>query len=197
LADIGDNGAWRPFVQIAIVDEREAFDDEIVPRRVITARYPDGPHDAEAIAMHPSGDLWLVTKARIGQGGPALVFRLSAEALAAGGELRFEALGEIPVTALTRLGAGLRRVVTAMDIAPDGRRLVLLTYDAAIELALGPDGALPGPGEWVEGRTHRALPIAQLIQAEAIAYAEDGRAVVYTTESVRGSPAPIVRQACL
>lgn len=196
LADTGDNAAWRDSVRIAILEEVERFEDWVVPLRVLNARYPDGPHDAEAIAIHPSGDLFVVTKMRVGREGPARLFRLSAAQLEAGGEQTFDALGEIPVPALTGIGPGRRRTVTAMDIAPGGDRFILLTYDSAIEIALDLNDPLPKPDELVEGRTHRALPIAQLIQAEAIAYGQDGRSIFYTTESVRGSAVPLMRQAC-
>ncbi|MEO6515019.1 MAG: hypothetical protein ABIP18_05155 [Steroidobacteraceae bacterium] len=196
LADTGDNAVRRQSVQIAVIKETERFGAEVAPERVITARYPDGPHDAEAIAIHPSGDLLLATKMRRGEQGPSLLFRLSAAQLAAGGEQTFAVVGTIPVPALTeQLEQSPRRVVTAMNISPDGRRFVLLTYDAVIEFAVDLKAGLPD--NWVEGKTHHAAPIAALIQAEAIAYERDGRSILYSTESVRGSAAPLMRQSCM
>ncbi len=195
LADTGDNAVRRQSVQIAVIRETENFAAEVAPERVITVHYPDGPHDAEAIAMHPSGDLLLATKNRPGQEGPSLLFRLSAAQLAAGGEQTFTALGSIPVSMLSDIGTSRSRVVTAMDISPDGRRFVLLTYSMAIEFAVDLMRSLPDT--WVEGKTHRALPIAGLIQAEAIAYERDGRSILYSTESVRGSAVPLMHQACM
>jgi hypothetical protein len=198
LADVGDNARRRDFVRIAVIEEAPRFGARITPRAIITARYPDGPHNAEAIALHPSGDLFLVTKSGsgAGQAGPARVYRLGAAQLAAGGEQQFEARGEIPVPALTGTGIERRRVVTAMDIAPDGGRLLLLTYDSAIEIAADLAEPLPGPSGWSEGRTHRTVPIAPLIQAESIAYDRDGRSILYSTESVRDSAVPLIRQGC-
>jgi hypothetical protein len=195
VADIGDNAARRQTVQIALARESATFAAELVPERVVTARYPDGPHDAEAIAIHPSGDLLLVTKARTGFGGPAQLFRLRAAQLVAGGEQAFEPLGTIPMPALTNQGMIPLRVVTAMDIAPDGQRFVLLTYDMGFEFAFDP--VKPLPATFVEGQTHRAFTIAALVQPEAIAYERAGRSVVYSTESVRGSVAPLMRQRCM
>jgi hypothetical protein len=195
VADIGDNAARRQTVQIATIREPATFAAELVPERVVTARYPDGPHDAEAIAIHPSGDLLLVTKARTGLGGPAQFFRLRAAQLVAGGEQVFEELGTLPMPTLTRQGMVPLRVVTAMDIAPGGQRFVLLTYDMGFEFSFDP--AEPLPATFVEGQTHRAFPIAGLVQPEAIAYDPDGRSVIYSTESVRGSAAPLMRQRCM
>jgi hypothetical protein len=196
IADIGDNAFRRESVRIAIVQEAEQFGAEAVPIREIIARYPDGPHDAEALALHPSGDLYLATKSRIGQQQtPSQLFRLTAAQLAAGGEHKFELIGSIPVIRLSEpLGDNPRRIVTAMDISPDGKKFILLTYDAAIEFAV--DLARGLPAEWSEGKTHRAFPIASLIQAEAIAYDRDGRSILYSTESIRGSAAPLMKQIC-
>ena len=198
VADVGDNAVRRASVQIAVIDHAAQFGETVTPRAVITARYPDGPHNAEAIAMHPSGDLFLVTKSGsgMGQAGSARVYRLAAAQLAAGGEQQFEYRGEIPVPSLTSSLIPARRVVTSMDIAPDGGRFVLLTYDSAIEIAADLTGTLPGPADWSDGRTHRAVPLAPLIQAESITYDHDGRSILYSTESIRGSAAPLVRQQC-
>lgn len=195
LADTGDNTQRRESVQFIFVREVEKFGAEVKPLRVLRARYPDRAHDAEAIALHPDGDLLLVTKSPLGLGGPSVLFRLRAGQLAAGGEQTFERLGEIPVPQLSEHGLTLRRMVTSMDVAPDGRRLLLLTYDSAIEIALPPGLALPA--EWKAGVTHRSTPIALLLQAEAVAYEDGGRGIVYSTESLRGSAAPLMRQRCL
>lgn len=198
LADVGDNGSRRSSVQVAIIDEQREFPASVKPRAIVTARFPDGPHNSEAVAVHPSGDLFLVTKAGsgIGRTGPAKLYRLSAAQLAAGGMQIFELRGEIPVPPLIGRGIPARQVVTAMDIAPDGGRFLLLTYDFLLEIALDPAGPLPGTAAWREGITHRVAPIQALIQAEAIAYDADGRSVLYSSESVLGSSAPVVRQRC-
>lgn len=194
LADIGDNGGRRDSVQFAIVKETERFAAQVAPLRVVVARYPDGPHDAEAMAIHPSGDLFLVTKGRLASRTPSLLFRLSAEQLAAGGEQKFEAAGSIPFATLDGMGTSLRRVVTAMDISPDGKRFVLLGYDTAIEFAVDLTKGLPAT--WVAGTTHAKVPTFLLVQAESIAYDRDGRTLLYSTESVSDSPAPLMRQSC-
>jgi hypothetical protein len=193
LGDIGDNATRRDGVQFALVPEQRRYPDQVEPLRVVRARYPDGPRDAEAMAVDANGDLWLVTKTGFQQPAPALVFRLPAAALTADGIQTLEPWGEIPTTDLGQ-DASSRRVPTGMDIAPDGRRFVLMTYDVALEFgfALG-DGL---PGKWREGADFRVIEPAPLIQLESIAYADDGRAIVYTTESVQGTPAPIMRQSC-
>lgn len=193
LGDIGDNATRRETVQIALVAEREDYPADIAPLRIVRARYPDGPRDAEAMAVDGNGDLWIVTKSPFRQTAPAEIYRLGAAALAADGVQTLEPLGKIPTTDLGR-GAGSRRIATGMDIAPDGRRFVIMTYDVAIEFAFAPGASVPAA--WREGENFRTITLAPLIQTESVAYAANGRAIVYTTESVQGTPAPIFRQTC-
>jgi len=193
LGDIGDNATRRDNVQFALVVEREDYPDEVAPLRIVRATYPDGPRDAEAMAVDASGDLWVVTKTPYRQAAPAEVYLLSASALAGDGVPTLEFRGQIPTTELGS-GADSRRVATGMDIAPDGRRFVFMTYDVALEFSFAPGDGLPA--SWREGETFRVITPAPLIQLESIAYADDGRAIVYTTESVQGLPAPIYRQTC-
>ena len=193
LGDIGDNATRRDSVQFALIVERENYPDEVAPLRVVRARYPDGARDAEAMAVDANGDLWIVTKTPFRQAAPAEVYRLSASALAADSVQTLEFRGQIPTTDLGK-GASSRRVATGMDFAPDGRRFVLITYDVALEFAFTP-GDDP-PSSWHEGESFHVITPAPLIQLESIAYADGGRAIVYTTESIQGSPAPIFRQTC-
>lgn len=193
LGDIGDNATRRDSVQIAIVAERDDYPADVAPLRIVRARYPDGPRDAEAMAVDASGDVWIATKTPFRQPAPAEIYRLSAAALAADGMQTLEPRGKIPTTDLGR-GAGSRRVATGMDIAPDGRRFIVMTYDVAIEFAFAPGDSVPAA--WHEGGNFRTITLAPLIQTEAVAYADNGRTIVYTTESVQGSPAPIFRQTC-
>jgi hypothetical protein len=193
LGDIGDNATRRDTVQIALVVEREIYPAEIAPLKIVRARYPDGPFDAEAMSVDASGDLWIVTKTPFRQAAPARMYRLSAAALDGNGVQTLEYRGQIPTADLGD-NASSRRVPTGMDIAPDGRRFVFMTYDVALEFGLAPGDELPA--SWHEGESFRVITPAPLIQLESIAYADNGRTIVYTTESVQGSPAPIFRQTC-
>jgi hypothetical protein len=196
LADIGDNARRRGSVQIVSIAAGSEFGATVDAHRLTVARYPDGPHDAEAIGIDAAGDLWLVTKSPFGRQLPAQVFGLTASQLAGGGDQAFETRGEIPFAVLGGTIPSPRQVVTAMDFAPDGRRFALLTYDSAVEFVFEPGQGIPAGDDWQAGRTHRPIVIAPLLQAESIAYADGGRSLVYTTESIRGSPAPLYRQSC-
>jgi hypothetical protein len=78
-----------------------------------------------------------------------------------------------------RLAEPLRKLVTAADIAPDGRRLLLRTYGGLYELALAEGEAF----EAVFGKPLAALPAPPERIGEAAAYAADG-GIVTVAEGV-------------
>lgn len=198
LADIGDNERRRRRVQIVLVAEAD-FGEEAAPRAIVSASYPDGPHNAEAAAMHPDGDLYVLTKSGEERRAtrPAGLYRLTAAQLEAGGEQSFEHVAEIDLPAMTGGEDHYGRVATAMDISADGSRVLVLTYRSMVEIAADLSRlSADDPAGWARDRDYRVTPIATLPQAEAIAYSADGRAVLYGTESVARAPAPLILQTC-
>ncbi len=116
IGDIGDNDKARKSIEVVLVDEVGAFPKSVSPRTRLKLRYPDGPHDAESLAVHPSGTIYILTKER-----PARLFKANANA-------KDQTL--IPVTTLD---AGLPP--TDMAISDDGSRLLVLTYSDAVEFS--------------------------------------------------------------
>lgn len=73
--------------------------------------------------------------------------------------------------------------VTAMDISPDGRRAIVLTYSHAYEYTRGPDEDWPK----AFSRPARMLAMPGRDQGESICYGADGKTLYLTSE---GKPAP-------
>lgn len=200
LADMGDNPAKRDGVAFTLVEELASFPARVAPLRTVRARYPDGPHNAEAMAVHPNGDLYVVTKPADAQAmtpGPALVFLLSARQLADDTMVQvFEAVGQIPLPTIMAAFPFPGSIATSLDISPDGKRALLLTYVAALELGFDLADGLPKDG-WVEGRDHRVVKLDTLPQQEAAAWMPDGKGFLYDTELTRGAKTgPIHRVVC-
>ena len=128
-------------------------------------RYPDGPHNAEALLVHPvTGDVYVVTKDPRGAG----VYKAAAP------------VDPATVTTLARL-ATLRfggDVVTGGDVSPDGTRVALCTYSGGEELVLPAWG--PFDGIWSEPPA--PVTLGPRLQGESIAYRLDGRALLTTSE---------------
>jgi len=63
VGDIGDNARVRSEVLIHRVAEPTELEDQTVEPTTFRVRYEDGPHDAEALLVHPrTGRVYVVTK---------------------------------------------------------------------------------------------------------------------------------------
>ena len=62
IGDIGDNNKVREDIVVVLIEEKPSFDKEVSPSLTLRLKYPDGPHNAEGIAVHPNGDLYILTK---------------------------------------------------------------------------------------------------------------------------------------
>ncbi|MEA2843628.1 MAG: hypothetical protein QOJ69_1299 [Actinomycetota bacterium] len=188
VGDIGDNLRNQGKLVIYRVAEPLLADPpaatgETAPAEAIRLRYEDGPHDAETLMVHPTtGDIYVVTKDL-----PAAVYKAAP--------------GASTLTLVTTLQLGTPGWVTGGDISPDGRRVILCTLAAGVELALpdtpdtpdtpGPDTSGPDTsGNGTFGTTFdeiwaqppRSVILPRRAQGEAIAYTLDGNAVVTTSE---------------
>ena len=173
LGDIGDNDSDQPGVTVYRVPEptpragvASADVQATEPASTLRLRYADGPHDAEALLVHPrTADVYVITKEV-----PARVYR-------AGGD------GVLALVSTLRMPEG--EWVTGGDISPDGRRVLLSSYLGGLELEL--PSAVPTFDE-VWSQPPLEIDLGRLTQIEAAAYRLDGEAVVATSER---SPAPL------
>ena len=177
LGDIGDNIDQRSEIVVYRIPEPVAGAGAPVPTTASPAasapaealrlRYPDGPHNAEALLVHPTtGDLYLISKDR----QAPRVYKAPAPA---------EGSGPVRMTHVGTLRLGPADEITGGDISPDGRHLALSTYSQGYELEL-PAGATSFDDIW----SQPAAPVAlgPRPQGEAIAYRLDGRALLTTSE---------------
>jgi hypothetical protein len=201
IGDIGDNLAVRDTTEVAVLIE-EDFGASAVPYRLVTLRYPDGPRDAESLAVHPNGDMYILSKEwrRFPLlADPARLYRLSREAWEDHPEERhtLEFVATLDLPALNRgQTTPLGFVATGMDIAPTGDRFIVLTYQNALEFAV--DLSLGWPSQLTPGESYQTIPLQILPQQEAVSYLEDGRSFIYSSE-VRPpfNEAELIRVTCL
>ena len=170
LADTGDNLGKRPTVALLAMRPGGAGG-------VYRLRYPDGPHDAEALLLAPDGTPYIVTKEVLGSSG---VYR----PLAALSATSTVGLGKVSTVNLTLTGtpggpvgrAG-QLMITGGAVAPDGHHLALRTYtDAYVWPLSGSDvvGALTG--------SPRRIALPPSPQGEAISFTADSRQLVVGSE---------------
>lgn len=164
VGDIGDNTGSRKLARIFWFDE-PALGETSGGWASWEVAYPDGPHDAEALAVHPrTGRVYVVTKGRAG-GVYALPERPSRR-----GVNRLQRLAPAPAT------------VTDAVFLPDGSGLVVRTYTHA--LLLDAQSFLQVAGE--------RLPLQP--QGETVAVAPGGDGLLVGSEGrgslVQGVPVP-------
>jgi hypothetical protein len=175
--DIGDNGRKRGFVVAYRFPEPEVSANQsggteartTQPAEPIRLRYPDGAHNAEALAVHPvTGDIYIVTKANPEAG----VYKLAAG-------FDPKATGTMTKVATLRGPDFFGTLVTGADISPDGRRVALCDYAQGYELVL-PEGSKPFDDIWRQ--TPLAVSLGARLQGESVAYRLDGAALLATSE---------------
>ena len=200
---IGDNLTRRREISILLITEREVFGDSTPVERRIRVRYPDGAHNAEGLAVHPSGDIYILTKSRFAKvlgPSPARMYRLRRSVWEAESPapLTLEYVGDLDLPALDRQFDDPERIVaTALDIAPDGSRFLVLTYQHALEFGWDlsrdpwPSGALK------LGQNYRLVPLRILNGQETAAYLPDGRSFLYGTELSGGHVSELLEVVCL
>ncbi len=151
LADTGDKRNERTELHILRAMEPATLPAEVADKpikikekdvEVFTFSFPDGPQDTEAMAVLPDARVVLLTKR---DDGTTRLFRLT---LQPGAGTLVEPLGALDVRDPPQVSGHPVRV-TAADLTPDGRHLLVRTYGRVLlfdvgATLLGPAAAAPG-----------------------------------------------------
>jgi len=185
IGDIGDNTKRRKELSIYRVVE-PVVEDRGSRQLSVDARlrlvYPDGPHDAESMFVHPkSGDVYVLTKTTSNEAG---VYAARAP-LSPTKQNRMERVASLSIDSL------FGSLVTGADVSRDGRRIVLCNYLSAYELQLDPASA---SFDDIWSRPLRSVSVPARPQGESICYSSNGNAVYLTSEGER-SPLWVVRRS--
>jgi hypothetical protein len=173
VGDIGDNSARRDRgILVHRVTEPATLRDATVRATSYRLRYPDRPHDAEALLIEPgTGRVLVVTKELFGGGVYAAPARLDATR-----PNLLERVADAPP------------MVTDGAYVPDGR-LVLRTYSPAhVYARLGGDGVAVELPEQPQGESLAADP-----SAEAVLVGSEGRESVVWRVRLPTTPRPAAR----
>lgn len=202
IGDIGDNKARKYSVEIIVIEELEQYGNTVEPLRRIKLKYPDGPHNAEGLSVHPNGDIYIVTKEenlRDFEAYPAKVYKLPAEKWqgSTGKTITLDRVGGIDLQILDPPATAYGQVVSAFDIAPDGKSFLLLTYENAFEFNIDLSEQKIKPTDKLKkGQDYNIVELKSLPQQESIAYMPSGNAFLYDTEH-HWFQVPIMKVNCL
>ncbi len=177
LGDIGDNNRARDSIAIHVFDEPTPADAGTVTAidgvATITARYPDGPTDAEALIVDPVTDEIVVLSKDLDDGEAVTRIYTVPREPGTAEPVAMTLVGSLDVFALTSASSALSIAsilfpgqVTAADISPDGSVIAVRTYGS---LWLFP--RLPGQSV-AEALTAQPceVDIASERQGEAVAF---------------------------
>jgi hypothetical protein len=186
FADIGDNNAFRPNLTLYVVEEPDLsgvatpFSMTVTPVQVISASYPDGPRDAESLAVDGSTNTFYILSKRDAE--PALYSgALGVTPTAPVGAVVMSKLGaiDIPRAAAGTPNADSFNFTTAMDFSQQLDAVLVLTYTGAYRYSRSADES------WFTAmsRAPEVLVTPQYSQSEAITFALDGQSFFMTSEN--------------
>ncbi|MFT5189984.1 MAG: hypothetical protein ACI9DF_003309 [Verrucomicrobiales bacterium] len=196
IADTGDNGRKRSAVRLHAIAEPSPRADgtytdlEIKPAWTLTLRYEDGPQDCEAIAVDPkSRRVYLLNK----DSKTSTVYEIPLLRVRNQGILIAKKLAVLPEVnnATGNIAAFFKASLlgtraTGMDISPNGRQAVVLTYT---DIRLFTRAANQS---WAEALTQKPQVIAlpSIYQPEALCFSPQSRSIYVSSEE---TPTPLVR----
>ena len=188
IADIGDNERKRKDVTLYIIEEPALGDAEVDIAWRIDFSYPEGPRDAEALAVDSMGGQFFVLSKR---DVPAVLYELplmpdSSESIVATRRGEIDSLPQ-PNSREIRdaKGSGSHWQPTGMDISDSGGAALILTYGGIYFYSR--DNQQP----WHDAFGNRplGLNLGKYKDAESIAFAPGGDSSFVTTE---GKHAPLL-----
>ena len=171
LADIGNNKLNREEYVLYVVEEPRLSADRGSPRRkvgihqTIRFRTEDGASNFESVAVDPEGRMIYVATKSLSP--TARVYVLPFPRRDEKKIVKAKRIAEVPVLC-----------PTAMDLSPDGRRMIVLTYGTAFEFTRS------GEETWPQALAGlpRQVAMPRRPQGEALCYGGDGKSLYLTSE---------------
>jgi hypothetical protein len=165
VADIGDNNAkdteyyfYRFAEPLSSVDTVTSFD-------VISFKYPDGAHDAEAFLIDPqTKDIYIMTK----RDNPSRIYKLSFP------------YSTTSVNAATFVGTLPYSIVTSACISQDGKEIIVKIYPALYYYVRLPGQSIVQALQ----NNYLSIPYKMESQGEAVTFSQDNSG--YFTLSEKG-----------
>jgi hypothetical protein len=195
LADTGDNLEVRPFVTVyAIPEPRPPQDggDTLGTTRapaVLRVRYPDGPHDVEAVYVSPRDTAVYFVSKGARRGSAIRLYRAARSAWRFPDTSDAVTVATLVQTLDIRPNPEAGRVITSAAVRPDGRLVALRTYTEIFLFYPGIGGRL------LEARTRSCTLTGRETGGEAIDFLGD-TTFVLTKEGGRSRPGTIHVVTC-
>jgi hypothetical protein len=194
ISDTGDNAGARQKVTLYVVPEPRfgsngmLRSEPIKPAWTVDLRYPDSPHDCEAVAVDSaSNQIFLLTKRQV----PAKIFAVPIKPPAGLVVAKFVSNVVLPQPTAQDLKVlpeinRFRSQPTALNLHPAGTQAFVLTYRNAYVFNRG------AKQSWAQAfsKPPQVIFLPPLPQAEAASYSRSGKSVYITSEK---RPTPLIR----
>ncbi|WP_394842062.1 hypothetical protein LZC95_33915 [Pendulispora brunnea] len=175
LGDIGDNDEARTNVAVYRVREPDVAGGQTsgsLPAEKFPFAYPDGPHNAESLMVHPTtGSMYIISKTKTGK---SRVYKFP-EPLTANTKVTLIKIAEL------NLPSGQSGTATGADIHPCAPRFLLRTYSRVYEFRAGANESF----DQAFTKAPVTLTAPSEDQGEAIAYAADGSGYYTVSEGTQ------------
>ncbi len=179
IADTGNNYLERAVLSIYIVREQDLEKSEVTPLKIIRFSYPDKTFNSEGMSVHPNGDIYLVTRPskikNSEEGTVSHFFKIAKEEwMFSEKVLISHEVFNLDMEVILPNSTKRDRKITSLDIATDGKKILILTYGSILEFY--GDIAEEFPKEF------KILNAKILKHQEAISYSRNSEKIYYTTE---------------
>jgi endonuclease/exonuclease/phosphatase family metal-dependent hydrolase len=190
IADIGDNEAKRKDVTLYVIEEPDLDNGKVKIAWEFDFRYPDGPRDAEAIAVDAANERIIVMSKR---DIPAVLYELPLR------PIKDKDIVAKRIGVMSSLPQPRRQDVTsapltdnwywqpsAMDIKADGSAAIVVTYEAVYYYPRAANQ------DWQDALSQPpyGLGLGRIKNVEAVAFSDSGDAAFITAEQQH---APLLR----
>ncbi len=192
LADMGDNNETRPRISLYIIKELDVWPDQVPLMDLADLTYPDGSHDAEAVA-YSEGHVFFLTKKVDWSERRAIDAGLYSIAVS---DLEKRTPFDLTrIELMKRYGINIPyllynynlwgRIATGMDVHPDGSQFSIITYGAILVVNKRLDQMTSDEANtktWELKKDYQIIRTPYTPQQEAVAYTTDGNSLLFTTE---------------
>jgi hypothetical protein len=191
IGDTGDNESKRAARAIYRIPERslDPKDNDVKPER-LEYSYPDWRHDVESMYVAQNGDVVLITKRPLTDGGArlraALVYVIPADAWTKNERATAQLVDSLPIVP----GSAPLRMVTDAAFSPDGKHLAVRTYAQAYIFATNAQTGRVDHS--VKPAVCNIVPLGEP-QGEGITWANAKGRLLFTSE---GRNAPVKIGTC-
>lgn len=185
IGDIGDNAFQRESIQVGWLEEKQTYAAVEKLSGHVTLTYPNGPHNAESMIIHPDGNLYIFSKGRATNAkfaDPAQIYKISVNKLlqSHGMKMQMEFVGELDLPSLLQDEKPAGQIATGASINSEGDRLLILTYNNVLELSWS--SLMSFKQKLIEGIDFNIIPAAILPQQEAISFMPNSESFLVTSE---------------